>query len=73
MVLVVKADDIIAKSINRSKLVRQQKQVIRNGKPVITYVWVNPDKNKKKTSSKKMTDEELDWNVDFSEEDLENK
>lgn len=60
MVLVVKADDSIAKSINRSKLVRQQKQVIRNGKPVITYVWVNPDKNKKGSKSHKMTDTELD-------------
>ncbi|MBO6105044.1 MAG: hypothetical protein J6O99_04025 [Methanobrevibacter sp.] len=59
-VLVIKADCDISKSINRSKLVRQQKQVIRNGKPVMTYVWVNPDKNKKKSASRKMTDEELD-------------
>ena len=59
-VLVIKADCDISKSINRSKLVRQQKQVIRNGKPVMTYVWVNPDKNKKKSASRKMTDAELD-------------
>ena len=58
--LVIKADSEIAKAINRSKLVRQQKQVIRNGKPVITYVWVNPDKNKQKTGHKKLSDAELD-------------
>ena len=57
---VIKADSEIAKAINRSKLVRQQKQVIRNGKAVTTYVWINPDKNKKKSSRKKNTDEELD-------------
>ena len=58
--LVIKADSEIAKAINRSKLVRQQKQVIRNGKPVMTYVWVNPDKNKQKTGHKKLSDAEID-------------
>lgn len=60
MVLVIKADETICKSINRSKLVRVQKQVIRNGRPVNTFVWVNPDKNKPKSKGHKMTDEELD-------------
>lgn len=50
--LVIKSDLEIAKAINRSKLVRQQKQVIRNGKPVMTYVWVNPDKNNKSKRKK---------------------
>lgn len=58
--LVVNSNDDISKSINRSKLVRQQKQIIRNGKPVMTYVWVNPDKNKNKTKHKNTIDEELD-------------
>lgn len=59
---VISTDSEIAKAIkNRSKLVRQQKQIIRNGKPVITYVWVNPDKdNKKGKPAKKLTDKELD-------------
>lgn len=58
---VIKADTEIAKAIrNRSKLVKQQKQIIRNGKAVLTYVWVNPDKDKKKTKPAKMTDKELD-------------
>lgn len=60
VILVIRSDCEISKSINRSKLVRQQKQVIRNGKPVMTYVWVNPDKNKKRATAHKMTDEELD-------------
>ena len=60
MVFVVKENDVIAKSINRSKLVRVQKQVIRNGRPVTTYIWINPDKNKPKSKGHKMTDEELD-------------
>ena len=57
---VIKADSEIAKAINRSKLVRVQKQVIRNGRPVNTYVWINPDKDKQKPSHKKITDAELD-------------
>ena len=57
---VIKADSEIAKAINRSKLVRVQKQVIRNGRPVNTYVWINPDKDKQKSGHKKITDAELD-------------
>ena len=55
----VRLDSEIAKSINRSHLVRQQKQVIRNGRAVITYVWVNPNKlNNKKSMAN--NDAELD-------------
>lgn len=61
MVLVIRSDSEIAKSINRSKLIRVQKQVIRNGRPVNTFVWVNPDKNKAKTGHKKITDDKLDF------------
>lgn len=60
MNIVIRADSEISKAINRSKLVRVQKQVIRNGKPVITNVWINPDKNKKKNGHRKISDEELD-------------
>lgn len=49
----------LEKSINRSKLVRQQKQIIRNGKPVITNVWVNPDKDKKSGKGRFFSKDEL--------------
>ena len=48
------------KSINRSHLVRQQKQVVRNGKIITTYVWVNPNKNQNKINKTKMSDAQLD-------------
>lgn len=62
MKFVIRADSEVAKAIkNRSKLVRQQKQIIRNGKAVMTYVWVNPDKDKKTVKhSKTPSDAELD-------------
>lgn len=39
--------DILSKAIDRSKLVRVQRTVIRNGKSMITHLWVTPDKVKK--------------------------
>ena len=48
----------IAKAFkNRAHLVRTPKQVIRNGKAVMTYVWINPEKDQKKgrKASKEVT------------------
>ena len=42
----------------RAKLVRQPRQITRNGKIVNTYVWVNLDKEKKVSSNKKMLDKQ---------------
>lgn len=49
------------KSVGRSHLVRQQKQIIRNGKVVNTFVYVNPDKKKLAVSitRKKLSDKYL--------------
>ena len=56
MILVLKKSiyDEFMKSHRKdtSKLVRQPKQIVRNGKTINTYVWVDPNKNKKNVAKK---------------------
>lgn len=59
--IVVRLDSEIAKSIkDRSKLVRVQRQVIRNGKPVMTFVWINPNKLQPKKKTRKTVENDID-------------
>ncbi len=59
--IVVRLDSEIAKSIkDRSKLVRVQRQVIRNGKPVMTFVWINPNKLQPKKKTRKAAESDID-------------